>query len=140
VIVLDASAAAKLVLVDEPYAGRALKLVQEQTDHGELTLAPPLLQSEVTNILRQRMRRTGMPLATATQLLADFLMLPISLTTPSGLYQRALELVEHFNLGATYDAQYVALAQIASCDLWTADERLVRDLSHDLPWVKWLGS
>jgi predicted nucleic acid-binding protein len=138
-IVIDASVAAKLVLTDEPHADKALALVRDSLNRSEPVVAPALLPSEVTNILGQRMRRTQMPLQVARQLLADFLALLITLATPAGLHDRALELADQHDLSAAYDAHYLALAQLLGCDLWTADQRLVNAVGIALPFVKWIG-
>jgi predicted nucleic acid-binding protein len=42
-------------------------------------------------------------------------------------------------LAVTYDAQYVALAEMLGCDLWTADLRLVDTLRAALHFVRWIG-
>ena len=139
-IVVDASVAAKLVLTDEPHADKALALTRDSLSRAEPLVAPTLLPSEVTHVLRQRVRRTGMPLPTARQILADFLALAITLAAPANLCDRALELADQHNLPAAYDAHYVALAQLLACDLWTADQRLVNAVARPLPFVKWIGS
>lgn len=38
----------------------------------------------------------------------------------------AFELVNQFNLPASYDAHYLALAQHLNCDFYTGDKRLSR--------------
>jgi predicted nucleic acid-binding protein len=38
-----------------------------------------------------------------------------------------------------YDATYLATASITSCELWTADDRLVSTVGDDLPWVRSLS-
>src|SRR5688572_21202512 len=115
-IVVDTSVAAKLILVEENDADKASALAQSCAARGEAMVAPPLLLSEVANVLRQRMRRKGLPLADARQLLAEFLALPIAITAPIGLYDQALQVADQYNLPAAYDAQYVALAQHLGCD------------------------
>ncbi len=124
-IVADSSVAAKLILIDENGADKALALAQSCAVQGETIVAPPLLLSEVTNVIRQRMRLRGLLLADTRQLLGDFMALPIAVTAPAGLYDQALQVADQYNLPATYDAQYVALAQMLGCDLWTADQRLL---------------
>jgi predicted nucleic acid-binding protein len=138
-IVVDASVAAKLVLTTEVRADKADALTRRCIQHGEPIVAPPLLPSEMTNILRQQMRRTGLPLVAARQLLADFFALAILLTGPADLYDRALQVADTFGLAAAYDAQYVALAQLLGCDLWTDDQALVRNLAGHARLVRWLG-
>ena len=42
-----------------------------------------------------------------------------------------------YELPATYDAHYLALAEWMDIELWTADMRLVKAIrSFDLDWVK----
>lgn len=140
-ICLDASLAAKLLLAEDDSA-RARALYRAAIQAGEWIVAPHLLASEITNILRQRMRRGEQRLsrAEATQLLQRFLGLPLELLTPVSLYELALTLADDHNLPATYDAHYLALAHQLGCSLWTADERLANAVAGRLPFVKWLGT
>ncbi|HEX3303091.1 MAG TPA: type II toxin-antitoxin system VapC family toxin [Thermomicrobiales bacterium] len=48
----------------------------------------------------------------------------------------ALEVAQRFKAPAAYDAHYVVLAQRLDCDLWTADKKLHRLVSGQLPWVR----
>jgi predicted nucleic acid-binding protein len=96
-IVVDASVAAKLVLTDEDFADKAAALARHCAEQGEPIIAPPLLPSEVTNILQQLTRRTGLPLGVARQLQADFFTLPITLIAPPDLYDHALQLAHVFS-------------------------------------------
>src|SRR5690348_1790786 len=124
-ICIDASLAAKWLL-SEPDSPRARAFYRVCVLGNEQFVAPYLLASEITNILRQRMR-SGQPrlsLADATELLKQFLGLPVEFLAPADLYEQALILATNHNLPAAYDAQYVALAQLLGCDFWTADQRL----------------
>ncbi|MBD3291941.1 MAG: hypothetical protein GF393_03390 [Armatimonadia bacterium] len=38
-----------------------------------------------------------------------------------------------------YDAAYLLIASHLDCDLWTADDRLVRTVGDQLPWVRSLS-
>lgn len=49
---------------------------------------------------------------------------------------RAMELSHQFNLPATYDAHYLALAEIEGCECWTADKRLWNAVKGKLAWVR----
>jgi predicted nucleic acid-binding protein len=69
-------------------------------------------------------------------MLTVFLDFAMQLATPSGLYELALRLAQDYDRPAVYDMPYVALAQIAGCDLWTADRRLINALNGRLPFVK----
>jgi predicted nucleic acid-binding protein len=140
-ICVDASVAAKWILADEDYAIQADALYMATVDAFEPIVAPPLLPIEVTNILRRRLRaQPPLPRSEAIRLLEHFLALPaLTLTAPEGLYRRALELADDHGLPAAYDAHYVALAEYFGCQLWTADERLLRQLGGRLPFVRWIG-
>ena len=138
-IVVDASLAAKWIMPEE-YSEQAKDLYRATIRAGRPIVAAPLLTTEVTNILRQRMRDTP-PLARgdALQLLAEFLTFPVELVAPAELHRHALILADDYGLPAVYDAHYVALAQVLRCVLWTDDRRLVRLLAGQLAFVRWIG-
>lgn len=73
------------------------------------------------------------------RLLNQFLAFPVTVLSPAVLSEEALTLACSHNLLAVYDAHYIALAQLLKCDLWTADQRLLRVLGGKLPFVKWIG-
>lgn len=137
-ICVDASVAVKWILVEE-HSEAALALSATAAEAGEAIVAPQLLLFEVTNVLRQRMRRQGLTLPEARHLLGAFLRRPIFLRSPPGLHDRALVVANSFDLAAAYDAHYVALAQLLGCDFWTDDRRLLGALGGRLPLVRWIG-
>ena len=138
-ICADASVAIKWLL-NEERSDRARALYSAAVQTREPIVAPPLLPLEVTNILRQRMRtRDGLSLVAATQHLEDFLALPIDYHNPMGLHHQALVLADALGLPATYDAHYLALAEHLGCELWTDDQRLLRQVATSLPLVRWIG-
>jgi predicted nucleic acid-binding protein len=55
------------------------------------------------------------------------------------LHHQALVLADALGLSATYDAHYLALAEHLGCELWTDDERLIRQVTNSLPFVRWIG-
>jgi predicted nucleic acid-binding protein len=100
---------------------------------------PPLLPSELMNLLRQRQRAGALTLPQAQALLAQFLAVPISLRFPRRMYRRLLELADHYALPAVYDAHYLALSELLGATFWTADQRLLRAIGTSLPFVRWIG-
>jgi predicted nucleic acid-binding protein len=139
VICADASVGIKWIL-DEERSDRARALYSTAIRTGEIIVAPPLLPIEVTNILRQRMRtREALSLDEASQHLDDFLALLIEYHNPAGLHYQALVLADALGLPATYDAHYLALAEQLGCELWTDDQRLIRQVATSLPFVRWIG-
>ena len=138
-ICVDASVAIKWLLKEER-SDRAIALYDATTNANQPVVASPLLPLEVTNILRQRMRaQDGISLTRATEHLATFLALRIELHNPAGLHHQALVLADALGLPATYDAHYLALAEHLSCELWTDDQRLIRNVATSLPFVRWIG-
>ena len=143
-ICVDASLAAKWVFEEEHYQ-EARALYRDSLTAAERIVAPPLLPIEVTNIVRQRMRRVKPPAkallstAEAQEALVRFLALPIELELPRNLHRVALELAVVHELPAVYDAHYLALAQTLGCELWTADRKLVGAVQQKLPFVRWIG-
>ena len=138
-ICVDASVVIKWI-VDEERSDRARALYRTTVQTGESIVAPTLLPLEITNILRQQMRASGgLSLALATALLDYFISLPVNTGNPAGLHRRALALADAHGLPAAYDAHYLALAEHFNCDLWTDDQRLLRQIGTNLPFVRWIG-
>ncbi len=138
-ICVDASVAGKWIF-DEEHSEQARALLRGALERQEPVIAPPLLHSEIANIVCQKMRRGQVRVDEARELLAQFLALPIVLLAPATLYDRSLVLVDQHNLPAAYDAHYVALAELLRATLWTADQRLLRALSSRMPFVRWIAT
>jgi predicted nucleic acid-binding protein len=100
-------------------------------------VAPSLLYYEVTNGLYRYYKAGIYPPEAVETTLRAALALPIELVTVSDLHPRAKEIAMRYNLPATYDAHYLALAEWMEIDLWTADMRLVNSLKpFKVKWVK----
>jgi predicted nucleic acid-binding protein len=140
IVVVDASLAIKWVVKEED-SGIALALINEWNIKGIMMIAPSLLTYEVTNILYQNMRKGKINLDQAKKILTEILSIGIELDFPnnSALSTRAFELANQFNLLATYDPHYVALAERENCELWTADTRLWTAVKEKLPRVRLLA-
>lgn len=134
-VVVDASVAVKW-LFDEDYSAKADALLRAGAEEYAI-FAPPILPSEITNAVYKRFRQKAITLAAAERALLRFLEAPVELLAPEDLYASALKLAAQYDLGATYDAQYLALARALDAEFWTADMKLVRAVSE--PWVRWIG-
>ena len=122
-------------LVADPEDEAVLQLWERWDDEGRQPAAPALLYYEVTNAL-YRYRRMGLMGPVSMRLaLQAALSLPLRLYQDAGLHRRALDLAERFDLPATYDAHYLALAEQLGAEFWTADRRLVQAVHTELPWV-----
>ena len=111
----------------------------EQWDGDGLRFAAPsLIYFEVTNAIYQYQRH-GLLSAKSVQLaLEAALALPISLHGEADLHRNALSLSQRYSLAATYDAHYLALAELLEADFWTMDRRLFDAVRTNLQWVKLL--
>ncbi len=136
-VVVDASVALKWVL-EEELTEEALALRARWIESEELTIAPPIFRSEVTNALHRAVRRGHLDSAAASSGLG-FLLASTAIDEPLGLYGRSFDIAAELSQGATYDAHYIALAEHHKCDMWTADRRLVRAAQRRFPAVRWLG-
>ncbi len=138
-ICVDASVAVKWVLQEE-LSDQARALYRTQLRMREPIVAPSLLLYEVTNTVRQQIRKPeGMSLVAARRALADILASSIEFHSPPGMHQLALAIADDHNLPAAYDAHYLALSELLGCEFWTADGRLLRRIQRALPFARWLG-
>ena len=133
-VVVDASVALKWVLQEE-YTAEALALRDQWQRDSELILAPPIFRSEVTNVLHRRARRGELTHPEARHLLATLLP-AVATAEPRELHDRALQVAGELNLGSTYDALYMALAEFQGCQFWTADLRFVRSVQRRFSHVR----
>jgi predicted nucleic acid-binding protein len=114
VIVVDSSAALTGMLNDGP-ARRSLAT--------ERLHVPHLIDSEVANALRRRVRAGGISEPAGWAALGTWRRLGATRYAIHTLLDRIWQLRD--NLSA-YDASYVALAETLGCSLLTADARLTR--------------
>lgn len=98
--------------------------------------APTLIHYEVTNALYQYQRHGLLSAAAAEAAQSVALRIPLEIHGDEELHRAALVLASRLQLGATYDAHYLALAQRLKAELFTADERLWRRVHAELPWVR----
>ena len=136
-VIVDASLALKWV-VQEEHTEDAVTLRDRWGEAGEPLVAPPIFRPEVTNALHQRVRRGDILRSDAVDML-DVLTSAVAMGEPVSLYSRALALAGELSMGSTYDALYVALSESEGCEMWTADQRLVRSVQRRFPQVHWIG-
>jgi len=102
-------------------------------------IGPPLLFAEVSSVLRLRVFLGEFQPDEGDGFLEELFRLEIAEVNPPGLTRAAWELAKRFNHPRTYDAQYLALAELEGCEFWTADRRLYNSVRDQLPWVKLAG-
>lgn len=135
VVCIDACVAVKWVVPEED-SDRAQALFERIMADGDTMIAPGHMPVEVLNAIWKKASRGDITQTEADEALQTFLKFPISLAAPAGLHEAALALARRFNRPTVYDTEYVALAEFAGCQLWTADLRLVNALNGRLPFVR----
>ena len=118
-VVLDASAALHILAASTRFADSA-------PFH-----APRLLRSEVLSALHTQVWRGVLPRDAAGEMRHRLEELSLSLFADElQLHERAWSVADELGWAKTYDAEYVALAQILEMPLLTADARLARGAEH----------
>ncbi len=64
--------------------------------------------------------------------------MPIDIQDDAELFRLALRLTERYSL-STFDAQFVALSELAGCDLWLDDERALTAIAGRMPRIRRLA-
>jgi predicted nucleic acid-binding protein len=118
-VVLDASVAAK-AFITEPGSDVARALIASNTR----TVAPDFVLAELANVAVKRFRRGDISRAVAEDMVAMSRNAFDETISAEPLTVRAFALAADCGL-STYDALYVALAELRACDLVTADARLI---------------
>ncbi len=117
--VVDASVVASTLLGVDDHRDWATAMVAA----GEIA-APHLMQFEVGNIIRRVVAHGAIDADTGAHALAELIRLPLLESVPfDRIAARAWELRANVT---TYDAAYVAVAELLECPLVTLDRRLAR--------------
>jgi predicted nucleic acid-binding protein len=134
-ICIDASIILRVVLL--PDNTSIQNLWQSWVSKEIQLVAPTLLFYEVTNALYQQQKNKAISPETILKTLELSLELPITFVNEANLHLKAREIAMQYNLSATYDAHYLALADWMKIDFYTADIKLVNSLKpFKLKWVK----
>ena len=118
-IVLDASVVVELltngVLADS--------VRRDLAGHSESFIVPHLLDVEVTSALRKLAAGKRLDSYRCEQFLEELAMLPAERYAHAPLLPRIWELRHNFT---SYDAAYIALAEMTGAVLYTTDEKLTK--------------
>lgn len=89
-------------------------------------VAPPLMWSECTSALRGAVWRREVPAPAAVAMLDLLDGAPVEPRSDPRLYHRAFQIAGELGWAKTYDAEYVALAELLNTKVVTLDARLRR--------------
>ncbi len=136
--VLDASVAAKWVL-REIHSDKALRLRAGFQNAVHEFLSPDVFPGEVGHTLTRAERQSRITVGEALLLWSDVMTTPPRLVASLPLTQRAITVSSRMRVGV-FDCMYVALAERESCELVTADARLLNSLQYHFPFIVALSS
>jgi predicted nucleic acid-binding protein len=97
---------------------------------GHKLVAPQLMVMEASSALHEMAWRGEITKPRAKTMLERLLKAPVETRMPDGLIQAAWKVADELGWAKTYDAHYVALAQLLKCRLVTIDERLLRGVAR----------
>ena len=109
-------------------SGTTLRLAGESAEvppKKEL-YAPTLWRSQTLSAMYEAARRGEITRALARERLGYVNRMKIRLLGDAVLRRRAWEVAEQLGLDTTYEAEYVALAQLQKCTLVSTDERVLK--------------
>jgi predicted nucleic acid-binding protein len=131
----DASIVVRLLLNYEPGAD-IVTLWKEWRAAGYSFIAPTLLFYEISNVMHQYARQGYL---SSEEVKTGFLLafrLNIKTVEDVFLQRRAVDIAQQWQLPATYDAHYLAVAERYNACFFTTDRQLVSRVQSDLAWVR----
>ncbi len=114
-------------------------LRQEWLQKGIQMVGPALFHAEVTSTIRKHVYFQQILPEEGEEAFSIYLDIPIRIINGPDVYRKAWQLAQEFNLPVCYDMQYLAVAELEDCELWTADSRLANSLKGKAKRIRWLG-
>jgi predicted nucleic acid-binding protein len=134
-IAIDSSVLVASV-IEETHTAQADALLSWVKAQSFIIAAPPLLRYEVVATLRKLTHRGQIDVPDGLRLIRAALNTPVQWMLDEAVLERAYLLAAEHGLPTAYDAQYLAVAERLSCDLWTFDKRLFNSVHNRLHWVR----
>lgn len=131
--VLDASVALSWVM-PRPLTSKALALRDDFRNHIHELIAPSTFGAEVASGLTKAERQKLIPVGDGVLLLSDILRTSPLLHVYDAFLFRATEISSRVRSGL-HDCLYIALAEREGCEFVTVDDKLLKNVQKDFPFV-----
>ena len=136
--VLDSSVGFKW-LVTEPLSDKAELLRQDYQNGIHELVSPDVFPVEVTHALTRAERQGRITSVEGAKLYMDLMTSLPRLCPYLSFLPRAYEISSQMRVGV-YDCLYVAVAEQEKCDLITADDKMIKNLQGQFPFIKHLST
>jgi predicted nucleic acid-binding protein len=136
--VLDASVALSWV-IPRSTTQKALALRDDFGQHVHELIAPSTFPAEIASGLTKAERQRLISVGDAVVLLADIRRTCPILHTYDSVLHRATEISSRIRTGL-HDCIYMALAESEACEFVTVDDKLLKNVQKDFPFVIHLSS
>jgi predicted nucleic acid-binding protein len=123
----------------EADSAEALQLRTDFVANVHELLAPDILPVECSHALTRAERQGIIAVGDADTHLVQLLRLGVPLHAHLPLLRRAVAISSSARIGV-YDCLYVALAEREKCEMVTADDKLIKNLGPQFPFIKSLTS
>ncbi len=137
-VCVDASLALAWLFVDI-HSEQADGLWRQWRDEAMELVAPPLFHAEVSSSLRKSVYFKRILPEEGERLFAVYSEIPVRIVEGQEMYLLAWQLARQFDLPVCYDMQYLAVAEMEDCELWTLDRRLVNAVHGKNKRIRWVG-
>jgi len=139
-LVIDAGLAVWAVIPAEAPID-TLRLITGWRRKGVQLLSPSLYLAESTSAIRRLVHGGLLTVEEGTTALADLLDLDVDIIHETSEHCRsAFRWAQRLNQAKAYEGFYLAAAEHANAELWTADKRLARSArNQNINWVHWAG-
>jgi predicted nucleic acid-binding protein len=102
-------------------------------------VAPALFHAEVVSALRQQVYFKRILPDEGEEAFSIYLDIPLTVIDGPEIYRKAWQLTKDLNQPVCYDMQYLAIAELEDCLLWTSDRKLVNAVRSKTDRVRWIG-
>jgi predicted nucleic acid-binding protein len=136
--VLDSCVGFKTLLAEQD-SDKAQRLCEDYEHNVHELLSPDIFAAEIAHGITRAERQGRITPAEGAQLLTDLLNRLPAMHASLPLLPRAYRISSDVRMGV-YDCLYLALAEREGCELVTSDDKLIRNLQPQFPFLVPLAS